>query len=57
MRKLLFSDNDTGAPVYPYPCTAFGKTESDDNTLTDADDDNIVSFAEGGTLESLYPQK
>lgn len=53
----LFSDNDTGAPVYPYPCTAFGKTESSDNTLTRADDDNIVSFAEGGTLESLYPEK
>ena len=53
----LFSDNDTGAPVYPYPCTAFGKSESPDNTLTDADDDNIVSFAEGGTLESLYPEK
>ncbi|MBQ6157873.1 MAG: prepilin-type N-terminal cleavage/methylation domain-containing protein [Thermoguttaceae bacterium] len=53
----LFSDNDTGAPVYPYPCTAFGKTESSDNTLTSADDDNIVNFAEGGTLESLYPEK
>ena len=43
--------------AYPYPCTAYGKTENADNTLTDADDDNIVSFAEGGTLESLYPQK
>ena len=53
----LFSDNDTGAPAYPYPCTALGKTESADNNLTSADDDNIVSFAEGGTLESLYPEK
>ena len=54
----LFSDPDRRADsVYPYPCTAYGKTENADNTLTDADDDNIVSFAEGGTLESLYPQK
>lgn len=54
----LFSDPDLRADsVYPYPCTAFGKSENADNTLTEADDDNIVSFAEGGTLESLYPQK
>ena len=53
----LCCDNDTGAPAYPYPCTALGKTESADNNLTSADDDNIVSFAEGGTLESLYPEK
>ncbi|MBR5414562.1 MAG: prepilin-type N-terminal cleavage/methylation domain-containing protein [Thermoguttaceae bacterium] len=54
----LFSDPDRRPTnAYPYPCTAFGKTESSDNTLTDADDDNIVSFAEGGTLESLYPKQ
>ncbi|MGI5831686.1 MAG: type II secretion system protein [Thermoguttaceae bacterium] len=51
----LFSDrNET---VYPYPCTSYGKSDNADNMLTDGDDDNIVSFAEGGTLDSLYPQK
>ena len=33
------------------------KEGSSDNTLTSADGDNIVNFAEGGTLESLYPEK
>ena len=43
--------------LYPYPSTAFGTVADPDNTLNEIDDDNIVNFAEGGTLESLYPEQ
>ena len=61
--SIKFDDKDDPdrltevSPLSPYPCTWFGTAEVPDNTLTKEDDDNIVSFAEGGTLESLYPEK
>ena len=46
-----FPDSDFEGPIYPYPYINEKKAE-----LTPADYDNIVNFAEGGTLESLYPK-
>ena len=53
-----FSGSEKSFYEYPYyPCTQYGNTRDDDCSPTKEADDNIVNFAEGGTLESLYPKQ